>query len=162
MEAYNTTIQKKYNAPLAKIKLNSDALQRGKMLDLQFEDEEFLAEYNQVIDDPKLPHKEEMRQARHEILENDLYINLRIGFGDYDNTNYRDRIVKCHAVDDNVRPLGIPNTNLALDARKYHVEFPDRTSEIISANIIAENIMANVDKEGHFVLMAHPRACLIS
>ena len=149
MQAYDDTIQKKYDAPSSKIKLDPDALQRGKMLDLQYEDEEFLNEYNRVIDDPKLPHEEEMQIARQEILGSDPYLNMRIGLSDYDDTGYRDGVVKHRAIDDNGRPLGIPSTNPALDTRKYHVEFADGTSEIISANVIAENVMANVDEEGH-------------
>lgn len=83
------------------------------------------------------------------MLEHNPFINMKVGFSDYDETNYRDSIVKLRAVDNNGKPLGVPNIHPALDTRKYHVKYADGTSEILSANIIAENVMANVDKEGH-------------
>ena len=46
-------------------------------------------------------------------------------------------------------PVGIAHSNPLLDTRKYQVEFDDGTNEIITANIIAENILSQVDEEGH-------------
>jgi hypothetical protein len=46
-------------------------------------------------------------------------------------------------------PTGRRNPNPLLDTRSYEVEFPDGSTEAISANIIAENIYSQVDAEGH-------------
>ena len=43
--------------------------------------------------------------------------------------------------------------NLLLDTRLYEVEYLDGSSEVLSANILAENILAQVDKDGHRHLM---------
>ena len=46
-------------------------------------------------------------------------------------------------------PIGKANVNPILDTRKYEVEFEDGTIEILSANVLAENILSQVDEEGH-------------
>jgi hypothetical protein len=50
-------------------------------------------------------------------------------------------------------PIGIANSNPILDSRVYNVEFPDGHTESYSANIIAENIYAQVDEEGKRLLL---------
>jgi len=44
--------------------------------------------------------------------------------------------------------VGISNNNPILDSRQYEVQFPDGSMEAISANLIAENLMSQVDEEG--------------
>ena len=61
--------------------------------------------------------------------------------------------VKRRAVDDEGRPLGVPSNNPLLDHRQYEVEFLDGRTEVLTANIIAENLLAQVDDEGHCHLM---------
>ena len=58
-------------------------------------------------------------------------------------------IVKKRAVDIDDVPIGKANVNPILDTRKYEVEFEDGTIEILSANVLAENILSQVDEEGH-------------
>jgi hypothetical protein len=57
--------------------------------------------------------------------------------------------VKQRAVDVEGRPVGRPSTNPLLDSRQYKVEFMNDETEILTANIIAENLLAQVDEEGH-------------
>jgi hypothetical protein len=47
------------------------------------------------------------------------------------------------------RPIGVANDNPLLDTRMYEVEFPSSQTEAFSANIIAENMFAQVDDKGH-------------
>jgi hypothetical protein len=51
--------------------------------------------------------------------------------------------------DANGNPLGKANQNPILDTRLYNVEFPDGHTAAYAANIIAENMYAQVDEEGH-------------
>ena len=44
---------------------------------------------------------------------------------------------------------GEGNYNAMYDKYLYEVEYPDETTEQLAANIIAENIMSQVDSEGH-------------
>ena len=41
------------------------------------------------------------------------------------------------------------HNNPLLDSRQYEIEYDDGYSEILSANIIAENLLSQVDEEGH-------------
>ena len=52
-------------------------------------------------------------------------------------------------MDKNNLSIGKPNSNPTLDSRKYEVEYLDGTLEVLSANIIAENLTSQVDNEGH-------------
>jgi hypothetical protein len=69
-----------------------------------------------------------------------------------------DILVPAHVVgrkrDQDGNPIGQENANPLLDSRVYEVEFPDGHIEEYAANIIAENIYAEVDAEGnHFLIM---------
>ena len=46
------------------------------------------------------------------------------------------------------RPIGKQNPNPLLDTRLYEVEFPDGSTEAITANLIAETLWSQVDNEG--------------
>ena len=41
------------------------------------------------------------------------------------------------------------NYNAMHDKSLYEVEYPDRTAEQLAANIIAENMLSQVESEGH-------------
>ena len=55
-------------------------------------------------------------------------------------------IVKRSKLDYEGKDVGNMNNNPLLDTRSYKVEFSDCTTEVISANIIAENPLAQVDE----------------
>jgi hypothetical protein len=57
--------------------------------------------------------------------------------------------VRARVKDRDGLPIGRRNPNPLLDTRSYEVEFPDGSTEAVSANIIAENIYSQVDAEGH-------------
>ena len=46
------------------------------------------------------------------------------------------------------QPNGKRHANPLLDTRLYEVEFPDGTTKAVSANLIAENLLSQVDEEG--------------
>ena len=50
--------------------------------------------------------------------------------------------------DEDGKPLGKRNQNPMLDSRMYDVEFPDGSTDSFTANIIAENLYAQIDQEG--------------
>ena len=47
------------------------------------------------------------------------------------------------------KPIGTAHDNPILDSRMYEVEFADGYKQALSANVIAENMFASVDEEGH-------------
>ena len=50
-------------------------------------------------------------------------------------------------------PCGVANPNPLLDTQLYEVTFLDGHTEELSANTIAQNLFAQVDKEGHHHLL---------
>jgi hypothetical protein len=56
--------------------------------------------------------------------------------------------VVCRKRDHDGRPIGKRHANPLLDTRLYEVEFPDGTTKAVSANLIAENLLSQVDDEG--------------
>ncbi len=57
------------------------------------------------------------------------------------------QVVSCKR-DVNGNPIGKAHSNPILDTREYVVEFEDGAQEIYSANLIAENMYAQIDSEG--------------
>ena len=57
------------------------------------------------------------------------------------------------ALELNGEPIGKAHKNPLLDSRQFEVEYIDGTTEILSANIIAENILAQVDDQGQRQLL---------
>ena len=55
--------------------------------------------------------------------------------------------------DEEGRPIGSAHSNPLLDSRKYEVEYADGHVEELTANIIAENLFAQVDEEGRRQMM---------
>jgi hypothetical protein len=50
-------------------------------------------------------------------------------------------------------PIGRASHNPLLDSRQYEVEYADGNVEALTANIIAENLIARVDQEGRRQMM---------
>ena len=58
-------------------------------------------------------------------------------------------IVKRRNLDDEGKSLVNMNNKPLLDTRAYVVDFSDGVTEVLTANVIAENLLAQVDEEGH-------------
>jgi hypothetical protein len=82
----------------------------------------------------------------------DTYITAQVLLPCGDNMTVG-KVIK-RSVDDNVIPKGKAHSNPNLDSREYLVEFGDDEVLEYSANVIAENLYAQVDSEGkRFLLM---------
>jgi hypothetical protein len=57
------------------------------------------------------------------------------------------RVINRHK-DPNGVPTGTRHPNPILDSRQYEVEFPDGSTDVVAANLIAENLFSQVDEEG--------------
>ena len=113
-------------------------------LSLSDDDQDFVEEFNRVINDESIPEADAYSPDSH-----DSYLNMEIGLPRGDDDALLHATVKRRAVDVDGKPIGVASNNPLTDSRKYEVEFDDGTSEILSANIIAENILAQVDDDGH-------------
>jgi hypothetical protein len=117
------------------------------VLDLENEDPEFLEDFNRVIDDDDVKHADETTDM--EVGKEDPYLNMELGLPRGEDEELKHAHVKRRAVDVEGRPIGPPSTNPLLDSRQYEIEFMNGEVEILTANIIAENLLAQVDEEGH-------------
>jgi hypothetical protein len=84
-----------------------------------------------------------------EVGEEDPYLNMELGLPRREDEELKQAHVKRRAFDVEGQPIGRPSTNPLLDSRQYEIEFMDGKVEILTANIIAENLLAQVDEEGH-------------
>ena len=111
-------------------------------------DPNFMEEFGKVIDDEGVPDADAQYGAQ-PVNERDAYINMEIGLprGGDDELIYAK--VKGRALDSEGDPIGKESLNPITDTRLYEVEFVDGTTETVPANLIAENLLLEVDQEGH-------------
>ena len=57
-------------------------------------------------------------------------------------------VVQRRKVDDDGNPVGVRNSNPTLDTRVYEVEFPDKSVETLSVDLLADAMYSQVDNEG--------------
>lgn len=126
---------------------------RYNHLALEEADEDFRKEFQKVINDKELPDVDDADESAKETFF-DYFVNMELGLprGDIDG-ELEFATVKKRAVGEDGEPIGVHHKNPFLDTRKYEVEYRDGTIEIMSANTIAENLLAQVDEEGHRQLL---------
>ena len=123
----------------------------SKILSLENEDEELLDEFNRVIKDSDLAETVDDQPPTEYGVE-DSYLDMELGIRRDDEGLHHAR-VKRRAIDEDGKPIGRPSNNPLLDSRQYEIEYLDGTTEVLAANIIAENLLAQVDDQGHQHLM---------
>jgi Reverse transcriptase (RNA-dependent DNA polymerase) len=82
----------------------------------------------------------------------DQYLNVELLMNMGTNDERRGRVVKRSRGLDG-EPIGRAHTNPLFDTREYEVEFTDGAHEKYQANVIAENMYAQVDDEGNEFLL---------
>ena len=76
-----------------------------------------------------------------------VWLNMEVGV-DIEEQSSRQGKVKKRAIDADGTPIGTANDNVSLDGQACEVEFSDGQVEISTANIVAENLLAEVDAKG--------------
>jgi hypothetical protein len=61
--------------------------------------------------------------------------------------------VKRRSIDDNSKTIGTYSDNPIMNSIVYEVEFPDGELNEYAANILAENMLSQVDHEGHNIML---------
>ena len=120
------------------------------MISLENESKDFKDEYNKTISNKDIKDVEDTFDA--EIGKHDPYLNMEVGLPQGESGLIHAK-VKRRAVDVEGNPVGIANDNPMLDTRRYEVEYHTGETEVLSANVIAENLIAQVDEEGHRQLL---------
>ena len=123
-------------------------VERWNKMTVADKDAEFLDEYNHVVSDGSIPNGEDDKKTDDEEKENS-YVNMELGLPRKDDDGLMDTIVKRRELDDEGKVAGKTNNNPLLDTRAYKVEFADSTTEVLTTNIIEDNLLAQVNEEGH-------------
>ena len=130
------------------------------LFDLEGEDEEFLRNFNMPIDVDGIAQGAgregtEDDGVQDEAVEegDDLdapnYVGMEIGLRRGDEGGLQRATVRRRILDEDGRPSGVATRNPMTDTRRFEVEFQDGEKEIFNANILAENILEQVDEYGH-------------
>jgi hypothetical protein len=155
MTTFDDEVEPKFQTSSSDISNYTRDIPQDLLLDLDGEDQDFIQEFNRVIDNDAIPHhddtKGDIRDG--EVGIQDPYLNMELGLPHRGEEDLRLARVKRRAVDVEGRPVGRPSDNPFLDSRQYEVEFLRGETEILTANIIAENLIAQVDEEGHRQMM---------
>lgn len=153
MEAFSRGLDDKWKAQSAQLPdPRLGERDQKRMLNIHLEDEDFLMEYNRVINNSDILDEDDKAYDPNYEAENYLNMELSLRRGD-DGTDAEHAVVKRRAIDVDGRPIGVAHSNPLMDSRRYEVEYDDGTTEIMAANVIAENLLAQVDEEGRRQMM---------
>jgi hypothetical protein len=152
MLTFERGLEGKFQATSSDVVASTNNIPGDKLLNLEREDPGFIEEFTRVIDNESIKHADEDVDDM-AVGEVDPYVNMELGLPRGSDDELRLAHVKRRAVVFEGRPVGRPSTNPLLDSRQYEVEYLDGETEILTANIIAENLLAQVDDEGHQQMM---------
>ena len=142
MKQYDDTINERIEL-VKETSLDINKIPHWNRLAMDEYDEDFIMACKERISDDSIKDAEDQ----------DGYINMEVGLPRGPDGELESAVVKKRAVDVDDMPIGKANDNPVLDTRRYEVEFKDGTIEIISANVLAENILSQVDEDGHKQLL---------
>ena len=111
-------------------------------MSLDDQSEEFKEEFGRVIDNEKVLHAEQQYD------QVGTYTNMEVALRRGDDSKLLRAQVKKRALDPKGYLIGKQHSNPLLDTSQYKVQYEDSEIEIITANIIAENILTQVNDEG--------------
>ena len=107
-------------------------------------DSDFNEEFNKIFNDP---HIKEADDYTPEVLE-DTYLNMELALPRNSEGPEFAKVTKRLRDADGI-PIGTAHDNPILDSRVYEVEYPDGYKASLAANVIAQNMFAQVDAEGN-------------
>jgi hypothetical protein len=116
--------------------------------DLLETDSDFAAEFANTFDNPEVKEAD----AEYDPDSYDNYLGMALTL-DRDGSDPQFARVTKRVKDNQGTPIGVANNNPILDTRLYEVEYPDGHRAAMSANIISENLLSQVDQDGHRALL---------
>ena len=153
MKKYDERISEIDTVQAAQNETNYGEMPEWNRLALNDDDPEFQQYVNQIIDDENIPHADQSMESDHTPDSFDPYLNMELALNRGDNEDMLHARVKRRALDEDGELIGIASNNPMTDTRQYEVEYIDGSVETLTANTIAENLLAQVDEEGHRQLL---------
>ena len=145
IDQYEGKLKALFEATSANISTDLLNVDTGKVSDPYDENPEFFQEFNRGIDDENLPHVDDLNDVE---VVTDQYIGMELALPRGNEATLAHAKVQKRLRDEKGRPVSMAQNNPLLDTRKYEVEFSDGHIEELTANIIAENLIAQVNQEG--------------
>jgi hypothetical protein len=158
MLEYEEKLKTVFEAQSADITQTLRDIDVSKVIDPDNEDPGFFEEFAKVIDNASLHHADDdVITATDDVkameVGSDQYIGMELALPrGADGEMIHGRVTK-RMRDEEGRPIGTAHDNPLLDSRRYEVEYVDGNVEELTANIIAENLIAQVDDEGRRQMM---------
>lgn len=149
---FDSTIEKRLNTKDNDLNEILQQQPKWNRLSLDENDHDFIDEFVKTIDDETVPEGPDDTNKNSEGLV-DNYLSMEVGLPREPDDELVRAQVKKRVIDVDGDPVGVAHSNLLLDTRKHEVEFADGTNEIITANTIAENMLSQVDEEGHMQML---------
>ena len=159
MSDYDTKISERLDIKNLDPTKQAQGIDRWNKLSIADEDPEFLEELNRVISDSSIPDGPDDNMSDdkegptpvpgihdQETVPRDAYVDMELGLPRGEDDSLMHAIVKRRKLDDDGNPIGTESTNPLVDMRAYKIEFIDGTTEILTANIISDNLLAQVDE----------------
>ena len=150
MDEYDEKLKRVYDAQTTTV-TGLQNVHPSKIIDPFNENPAFFEEFTRVIDDATLKHADEETEVIDVLPDNYIGMEMALtrgGKGEMVHANVRRRLY-----DKEGKPIGISHSNPLLDSRLYKVEYADGQVEALTANVIAENLISQVDEEGRQQMM---------
>jgi len=150
MDTWRKGTSKFLDAKSSHIDWAKDEIPQRTLFDFESEDEEFMRNFGMVINPETLEDTGLQGTDRPpDDINAQNYVNMEVGLKRGSDGQLQKATVKRRIVDDEGRPVGTASSNPLLDTRQYEVEYEDKSTEALAANILAENLLAQVDEHGH-------------
>ena len=142
MKEYSDKIAAKFKE--GRLSVDGDKPDLADWEDLLDNDPDFAEEFGRLFDNADVPEADDEFDPD----SYDHYLEMELAIDRGGEEPEFARVTK-RLKDDRGNPIGTANNNPILDTRMYEVEFVDGHKQAVAANVIAENMFASVDEEGH-------------
>ena len=156
MEQYEQKLKATFEAKTADLTMTLRNVDSQFSIDPENEDPEFYEDFTRVIDNDQIKHAAEGNAdeaSTKEVTSDPPYVGMEMAIARGSEGKMMHATVRKRVRDEDGQPVGIAHTNPMLDSRRYEVEYLDGHVEELTANLIAENLMAQVDEEGRRQMM---------
>lgn len=157
MREFEDKVKVVFDAQSADITQALRDIDSHQIIDPDNEDFDFFNDFTRIIDDAALMHADSDETGDHVTksieVGSDQYVEMELALPRGDDGEMMPARVTKQMRDSEGLPIGTASENPLLDSRKYEIEFADGNLEELTANIIAENLIAQVDEEGRRQMM---------